>query len=305
MHRHEICPNHAAFLAAAIGRRGSVPNRRPFVSVLQSSAFPDDPAALQCYLDAFRALKENGVEFLVGGAYSLARYTDIPRHTKDMDLFLRRRDRDAALAALASAGYRTEVTYPHWLAKGFRGEYLIDLIDGSGNGVAVVDDHWFEFAVEDTVLGEPVLLCPAEETIWSKAFIMERHRYDGADIAHILRAVGDRLDWRRLLDRFGPYWRVLFSHLVLFGFVYPRERANVPAWVLGELADLLREEAAEDELGGAGAAADRVCRGTLLAGLQYVTDIEKWGYRDPRLAPEGAMTPDDVAQWTDGIATGR
>ena len=53
---------------------------------------------------------------------------------------------------------------------------------------------------------------------------MERERYDGADIAHLLRARADQLAWRRLLRRFGPHWRVLLGHLVLFGFVYPGER---------------------------------------------------------------------------------
>ena len=65
---------------------------------------------------------------------------------------------------------------------------------------------------------------------------MERERYDGADVAHLLRAHGDRLDWPRLLRRFGPHWRVLLSHLVLFGFIYPGERALVPAWVMDAAA---------------------------------------------------------------------
>jgi len=41
--------------------------------------------------------------------------------------------------------------------------------------------------------------------IWSKAFIMERDRYDGADIAHIIRTCGKGLDWSRLLHRFGSH----------------------------------------------------------------------------------------------------
>jgi hypothetical protein len=45
------------------------------------------------------------------------------------------------------------------------------------------------------VLGVPVRLCPPEEIIWSKAFIMERERYDGADISHLIRACQGRLDW--------------------------------------------------------------------------------------------------------------
>ena len=31
-------------------------------------------------------------------------------------------------------------------------------------------------------------------------------------MAHLLRAGGRLLDWRRLLRRFGPHWRVLFQY---------------------------------------------------------------------------------------------
>src|SRR5262249_56732647 len=37
------------------------------------------------------------------------------------------------------------------------------------------------------------------------------------------------------LMRFGDYWRVLLAHLIMFGFVYPDKRQNVPAWVTDEL----------------------------------------------------------------------
>ena len=36
----------------------------------------------------------------------------------------------------------------------------------------------------------PALVVPAEEMIWSKAFIQERERFDGADIHHLLRCKG-------------------------------------------------------------------------------------------------------------------
>ena len=56
-------------------------------------------------------------------------------------------------------------------------------------GVAKVDDLWFDHAPRTNVLGLIVRLTPAEEMIWSKAFIQERERYDGADVAH--EALGD------------------------------------------------------------------------------------------------------------------
>ena len=40
---------------------------------------------------------------------------------------------------------------------------------------------------QDLVLDKEVKLCPPEEIIWSKSFIMERERFDGADINHLLR----------------------------------------------------------------------------------------------------------------------
>src|SRR5262249_30892737 len=152
--------------------------------------------------------------------YAYARYTGVVRHTKDFDLFLRPEDSERALTALTRAGYQTELTFPHWLGKAHRGNDFVDLIYSSGNGLARVDERWFEHAVEGEVLGVPAKLAPAEEILWSKAFIMERERFDGADVAHLLLCCAQNLDWDRLLARFGPHWRVLLTHLLLFGYVY-------------------------------------------------------------------------------------
>ena len=40
---------------------------------------------------------------------------------------------------------------------------------------------------------------------------MERERFDGADVAHLLASCAPRIDWRRLIERFGPDWHVLMS----------------------------------------------------------------------------------------------
>jgi hypothetical protein len=128
-----------------------------------------------------------------------------------------------------------------------------------------------------TDYGLPVQLCPVEETIWSKAFVMERERYDGADIAHLLHAYGERLDWHRLLNRFDSHWRILLSPLVLFGFIYPDERGCIPAFVMETLLDRRRSEAQPPLTAG------RLCQGTLLSRAQYPIDLECWGYEDARL----------------------
>jgi hypothetical protein len=197
------------------------------------------------------------------------------------------------LAIFSASGYRTEVTDPRWLAKAFSGEDFIDVIFSSGNAIAEVDDAWFEYAIEAKVLGLSVQLCPPEETIWSKAFVMERERYDGADIAHLLRAYGERLDWERLLNRFGSHWRVLFSHLILFGFIYPSERGCIPSSVMDALLDRLRSEAHPPPITG------QLCQGTLLSKVQYAIDIDRWGYQDARrLLPQNQTGVSAIAWYS-------
>src|SRR5512140_1407434 len=168
-----------------------------------------DDNARDFYRDALSRLDREGVGYLVGGAYAFARYTGIERHTKDFDIFLRREDLDRASKVLERAGYKTELAFPHWLGKAFHGDDFIDMIFSAGNGVAVVDDLWFEFAVPGRVLDMDVKLIPAEEMIWSKGLIMERERFVGAAVALVIRAMGAKLDWRRLIDRYGKYWRGL------------------------------------------------------------------------------------------------
>ena len=128
------------------------------------------------------------------------------------------------------------------------------------------------------------------------ARMLERERFDGGDVAHILRASAERIDWPRLVARFGDYWRVLMVHLVMFGFVYPCERHRVPPGVLSELWTRLQRELGTPEAG------QRVCRGTVLSRAQYLVDVERWGYVDPRLAPHGNLTEREAEIWTAGIA---
>ncbi len=176
------------------------------------------------YREAMEVLTRANVPFLVGGAFAFVHQAGIDRSTKDLDIFVRPADVQRLLEASADAGYEAELVFSHWLAKIRSPAGFIDVIFSSGNGVAVVDDQWFEHATERDVLGVRVLVAPPEESVWSKAFVMERERYDGADVAHIILADGDRMDWDRLLERFGPHWRVLLAHLILFGFIYPSQR---------------------------------------------------------------------------------
>ncbi len=248
----------------------------------------DHVGATTFYREVVETLQSANVAFLVGGTYSLERHAGIQRRTKDLDLFIRRHAFESAARALETAGFDVELTHPHWLAKATRGEWQVDLIFAGGNGLAQVDDEWFEHGVPESIFDVPVLLCPAEEMVWSKSFVMERERFDGADVLHILRESAERLDWRRLLRRYGTHAAVLLAHLILFRFVYPSEAQRIPRWVI----DAARTQAES------GPSVGRLCRGTLLSRSQYRIDIEEWGYQDARLPPDGVMTPEQVALWS-------
>lgn len=241
------------------------------------------------YRQGLRLLRDSSIPYLVGGSYAL---DHIERDPKDLDLFVRPQDSSAVFQTFAAAGYETRLSFPHWLGKVYWADHFIDLIFNSGTGLCTVDDDWFEHAVEAEVLGMSVRLCPPEETIWQKAFIAERERYDGADVAHMLRACGETLAWPRLLRRFDRHWRVLMSHIVLFGYIYPAERGQIPGWVMADFMKRLRDETRSTPH------SSRVCQGTVLSRSQYFIDVMQWDYEDARLRPCGPLSSEEIAHWS-------
>jgi hypothetical protein len=239
-----------------------------------------------------QTLNQAEIPFLLGGGFALKFYMGRGRSIKDMDIFVYRRDVDRIFEVLRVAGFRTEMTFTHWLAKVIDGALYLDVIFSSGNGLCEVDELWFEHSAKGKVFGLPVRFCPPEEMLWSKAFIMERERYDGNDIAHLLLACGQRLDWDRLLFRFGAHWRVLLSHLILFGYIYPSERDRLPQPVIRELLGRLERELRMPPV------SEPSCQGPLLSRIQYRIDVEEMGYKDARLRPGGKMTARETADWT-------
>ena len=71
-------------------------------------------------------------------------------------------------------------------------------------------------------------IAPAEELIWHRLFIGERHRHDMSDVVHLILCLGETLDWERLVRRAGPNWPLLLAQLLMFNYVYPGYRANIP-----------------------------------------------------------------------------
>lgn len=232
------------------------------------------------------SLMRADVPFLVGGSVAMERHAGVTRRHEGLQLFIRRDDWPGAEAALNHNGIDTRIAFAHWLARASKGDRTADIVHNGRNGLTPVDAHWFDRPLFGDVAGLRVRLCPPEELIWSKAFVMDREQFDGADVLHLVRARRDGLDWDRLLELFERYPPVLLAHLVLFGFVYPGGADAVPPWVLAHLWSRLGDERG-DEHGG-------LCRGTVLARGQYLVDVEKWGYSDARMLPFGTMTRQEI-----------
>ena len=254
---------------------------------------PDDLTAGDVYRSVVWHLREAGIPYLVGGTYALEHHAGVRRDTKDLDLFVRRADWTRISDTLAAQGLRCELVFSHWLGKAKEHGHFVDLIFAGGNGLVEVDDEWLAHGVPSVVLDVPVHLVAAEEMIWSKAYVMERERYDGADVLHILHKSAREIDWVRLARRFHQHPAVLLWYLLQFEFVYPDHRDAIPEWLMNELWSRTRQREALPP---------RLCRGTLVSREQFLIDVQTWGYHDAREVPLGRMTAQQLEEWTDAIA---
>jgi hypothetical protein len=229
------------------------------------------------YKRALEALNAAGLPNIVAGAYAIYEHTGLYRKTKDLDLFVEPSTVVPAARALRSAGFVTRLEDAHWLAKATMGDYFVDIIYGMGNGVARIDQEWIRHSRPGILAAIPVRFAPAEELIWHRLFIGERHRHDISDVLHLILCVGDTLDWERLVRRAGPHWPLLLAQLLTFTYVYPGYRGNVPQWVL----DQLLERARTPPPGNEPVDLD-LTRGPLISQFSFTIDVREWGFVDPR-----------------------
>lgn len=239
------------------------------------------------------ALNAGGVPALVGGSHALVFHTGVSRPRRDLDLMIRRRHWPAAEEALRSANIESHIAFPHWIAKATGGNSVVDLLFNSGNGLAVVDDEWFLYARRSQLFDVDVLVVPREELLWSKAFVMERERFDGGDVQHLLATGAGRLDWPRVLRRFTGHEPVLLAHMVLFNYIYPGYGSSLPSWLMPEIQRRVQSAEKSD--------CAQVCRGTLLSRAQYLSDVGTGGLADARRPPYGTLTEQELDCWTRAI----
>jgi hypothetical protein len=242
------------------------------------------PDADAFYTESLRILHASEIPFLVAGTFAINCYTGINRATKDIDIFCKAGDFPRILLHFKDKGFAIEIEDERWLAKVRRGACFFDVIFASATAVITVSDLWFQESHPAEIYGVPVQLTPPTELIWSKALLQNRHRYDGADIAHLILRQSERIDWRRLLTHMEQYWEVLLIHVLNFRFIYPSERDNIPRWLLDEL--LLRAQQHAD----LPIPQTKVCRGRLFSPEDYRVDVQEWGFADV----VGPATPNTV-----------
>jgi hypothetical protein len=241
---------------------------------VSSSTPPDFSAeALDCYRGAIQCLHDAKIPFAIAGAFALHEHTSIWRNTKDLDIVMEAAWVPDALARLEERGFSTTIKDPVWLAKAFCGEHFVDLITALGNAALIVDGSWIDRARPCELFGVPCRVLAAEESIASKIFVSRRERFDGADVAHLIRACAGALDWERLQQLLSGHSELLLWSLVFFSYVYPSEVNLVPQPVWSELLRRFEAHLAHPPSG-------EPFRGTLIDPLMFAIDVAEWGQRD-------------------------
>ena len=184
------------------------------------------PAAEAFYCEVLQLMAKSGIPFLVSGTYALASYTGIDRPTKDVDVFAKAGDALKMLHYFKEHGFDVEIVDERWLNRVTRGELFVDIITNMPTVTTHVTDDWFVGAPETELFGARVKLVPPTQFIWSKIFVQDHHRYDMADVAHMILKCHEAIDWKQLLSHMELYWEVLLIALLNFRFVYPSERAT-------------------------------------------------------------------------------
>ena len=271
------------------------------------------PPAHAFYAEVLKILKDSKFTFMVAGGFAVNAYTGLRRPTKDIDIFVKAGDYPKILNKFTSLGYKTQVLDERWIAgeqaagererqsvkhierrvnvpdaldREYRAEDLlvedrrirrqigVDLIFGSSNLVAPVTDDWFKDSKTAKFFNHEVKIPSVTDLIWSKVFIQNRERYDGADIAHLILMKHQDINWERLLCSMEQYWEVLLTHLLNFRFIYPSEREKIPSWLMLELLSRLKHqfELPTPKM--------KVCRGRMFSVADYTVDVTELGFAD-------------------------
>src|SRR5215218_1746326 len=188
--------------------------------------FADIEATLK---KAGAALRGAGIPFLLGGSLaSWARGGPETRH--DLDLMVKPRDAEAALAALEAAGMRPEEPPEEWLLKAWDGDVLVDLIFYP-KGLEI-DDEVIARGEVRAVLGMEMRVMALEDVLVTKLMALTEHSLRYESLLPIARALREQIDWEDVRARTAAsaFARAFFVMLEGLGILpeAPAEPAREP-----------------------------------------------------------------------------
>jgi hypothetical protein len=191
-----------------------------------------EPEQWDVYRSAISALKAANVPILLGGGFALAIYSGRWRNTKDIDFYIRKLHRKAAVEALTRAGftdYFSKLPYDRkWIYRSTRDGVIVDMIWAMANQRAQVDECWFRDAPAISIRNESLSLVPIEEYMWCKLYILQRDHCDWTDIMNVLYASGEHVNWNHVLDRLEEDWPLLKALLTVYGWICPGRARDLP-----------------------------------------------------------------------------
>jgi hypothetical protein len=188
----------------------------------------------ELYASVFAGLAAQRLPFAIGGGLAFSAYTRRWRSTKDLDLYIRPADSEAATDVLKQAGFPDlfeKSKYDRgWSYRGHREGVIVDLLWGMANYRSWVEESWLA-GPRAQFEGHGVRLLAAEDLVFAKLYVMQRGRCDWPDLLNILYAVGPEMDWKLLLERVGEDAPVVGGLLSVFAWLCPAEARALPKWL--------------------------------------------------------------------------
>ncbi len=192
------------------------------------------------YREVIAGARERRIRFALGGGLAVSVYTGQWRRSKDLDIYVLPRDREAMIAITRRAGlrdYHPERPYDRtWIYRSSLNGAIVDIMWAMANHRAPVDETWLLCGAEVSVNGERVRVLPVEEMIWDKLYVLQRDRCDWPEALKLIYAAGPTLDWEHLLARVGDDQPLLAGALSVFRWLCPGRARAFPRWVWERLA---------------------------------------------------------------------
>jgi predicted nucleotidyltransferase len=146
------------------------------------------------YKEAIDALERGGIPCAIGGGIAVAAYGR-KRATKDIDLYIKTKDRIPAMETLKAAGFDTNpMPDVHWLCKAYKNGVPIDFIlENIGN--IVTTDETIEHARHIKMYGYDVVVMAPEDLLLRKILAMRCYRDDWYDCIAVLSNTYMNFNW--------------------------------------------------------------------------------------------------------------